>query len=381
VSSALSSWPSALAGLTRRRADGVVGGVCAGLARSARVDAALVRLVFAFTSFAGAAGLVAYAGCWLALPDEDAASAPGRVRRLTGLLLLAVSPLLALRAVGMSDAVLWPAALVAFGVLVSLWRPTDRSRLAAGTRAALAAALVLAGTVLFVVAATEGGGGSSLVATSSLVLTLALVVGPWVWRLARERDAERLERIRMQERVEMATHVHDSVLQTLALVQRSADDPRRVAGLARRQERELRSWLYGGREAASEGSLRGALEETLADVEEMHGVRVDLVQTGDAPLDERLDALVLAVREAVANAAVHADVGEVSVFVEAGGDGVTAFVRDRGTGFDPESVPPDRRGLAESIEARIVRQGGIALVRSVPGEGTEIELRLPSEGS
>ena len=381
MSSVASTWPSVLAGITRRRGEGLVGGVCAGLAHAARVDATVVRLVFAFTSVVGAAGVIAYAGCWLALPDESTARPPGRSRRAGGIVLLALSPLLALRAVGLDDALLWPAALVATGVLVSLRRPSGRSRLAAGTRAALAAALVLGGTLLFVIAAAGRGDSGSLVAVSGLVLALALVIGPWVWQLARERDAERVERIRMQERDEVATRVHDSVLQTLALVQRSADDPRRVAALARRQERELRSWLYGDRGTAAGATLRRALEQTLADVEEVHGVRVELVQIGDAAIDERTDALVLAVREAVANAAVHAGVGEVSVFVEVGDDGVAAFVRDRGRGFERAGVPADRRGLAESIEARIQRHGGAAAVRSVPGEGTEVELRLPSEAS
>jgi signal transduction histidine kinase len=203
-------------------------------------------------------------------------------------------------------------------------------------------------------------------------------VGPWVWRLARERDAERLERIRAQERADLAARVHDSVLQTLALVQREKDDPRRVAALARRQERELRAWLYGDR--GREGDTLGrALEDALADVEELHGVRVELVQTGDCPLDDRLRALVLAAREAVANAAVHAGVSDVSVYAEAADGEVTVFVRDRGRGFDPAAVPDDRRGITDSIEARLARHGGTAVVRSTVSEGTEVELRMPTE--
>ena len=176
----------------------------------------------------------------------------------------------------------------------------------------------------------------------------------------------------------MAARVHDSVLQTLALVQRSADDPKRVAALARRQERELRSLLYGGAHLNEGETLRGALEHELADVEEMHAIRVEIVQTGDTPLDERVQALVLAAREAVTNAAVHSGTEDVSVFVQVAEGDATVYVRDRGSGFDPVA-PTDRRGIAESIVGRLERNGGTAAVRSAPGEGTEIELRLPLE--
>jgi len=176
----------------------------------------------------------------------------------------------------------------------------------------------------------------------------------------------------------VAARVHDSVLQTLALVQRSADDPKRVAALARRQERELRGWLYGDAAEPEGDTLRRALEDALADVEDVYGIRVEIVQTGDTALDERSRALVLAAREAVTNAAVHSGAGEVSVFVQADDDEVAVYVRDRGKGFDT-ATPTDRRGIAESIEGRLARSGGSAVVRSAPGDGTEAELRLPLE--
>lgn len=367
--------PAALARLSRRRDGALLGGVCSGLAHSARVDPTLVRLVFALLSFVYGAGVVAYAAAWVGLPEEGGKT-PSRAARIIAVVMLGAAAVLALRAVGFGDSVIWPAAIVTVGVFLALWRTPGSGRPRGTSRAIVAASLVVVGALLFLDLAGDNEQG--LIAPAGLVVALFLVVGPWVWRLARERDAERLERIRVEERADMAARIHDSVLQTLALVQREADDPKRVAALARRQERELRSWLYGDPDAPGD-TLRRALEEQLTDVEELHGVRVEIVQSGDRPLDEHLHALVLAAREAVANAAVHAGVDEVSVYVDVGPSEVTAYVRDRGSGFDRDAVPADRRGLAESIEARMTRHGGTAAVRSTPGEGTEIELRLPLE--
>lgn len=366
--------PAALAGLTRRREGRLVGGVCVGVAAALRADPTLVRLLFAFLAFADGAGIVAYAGAWLALADENRPP-PQRLRRLAGAGLLVAAVLLGLAGVGMDGALATAAVVAGAGVYLALRAPAGATRLRATVQAVLSALLVVAGGILFVRGALEHHGGGTLVPPAALLVAVFLVVGPWMWRLARDRDAERMERIRAQERADMAARVHDSVLQTLALVQRSADDPRRVAALARRQERELRSWLYGDRDRDA-SSLRQALEDAAAEVEELHGVRVELVQTGDAQLDERGQSLVLAAREAMANAAVHAGVAEVSVYVEVDGEEAAVFVRDRGVGFERDAVPPDRRGLTESIEGRIERAGGTATVRSIPGEGTEVELRL-----
>jgi signal transduction histidine kinase len=314
------------------------------------------------------------------LPEDDGAR-PSRRRRVSGLVLVAAAAVLGLRGLGVGDSIVWPAALVGAGVYLSLQRPAGSGR-AGAWRIALAFVLGSLGVLLFLHLADNGGAGGTAVAPTGLAVALLLIVGPWAWRLAHERDAERLERIRAQERADMAARVHDSVLQTLALVQRSADDPKRVAALARRQERELRGMLYGDGEAADEGeTLRASLEDMLADVEELHGVRIDLVQTGDAPLDRRLESLVLATREAATNAAVHAGVEEVAVFVEAGEDEIAVYVRDRGVGFERASVAADRRGIADSIEARMERHGGAAHVRTAPGDGTEVELRLPREAT
>jgi signal transduction histidine kinase len=170
----------------------------------------------------------------------------------------------------------------------------------------------------------------------------------------------------------VAAHLHDSVLQTLALVQRSSD-PQQVAALARRQERELRAWLDGGRPDPGE-SLASSLEAAAAEVEETHGVPIDVVAVGDARVDERGAALVAATREALVNAAKFAGGALVQLYAEVGEERTEVFVRDRGPGFDPAAVPEDRRGLRESIVGRMDRHGGRAVVHSSPGAGTEVEL-------
>jgi signal transduction histidine kinase len=205
---------------------------------------------------------------------------------------------------------------------------------------------------------------------------LVLVVGPWLWQLTTERT----ERIRLQERAEVAARIHDSVLQTLALIQRHAGDPVRVATIARRQERELRRWLYGSGVSDAE-SLVAALADTAADVEELHGVPVELATAGDTRLDDGTRQLVLAAREAMTNAAKFSGAAEIAVYAEVGADTVSVFVRDRGAGFDRTAVAPDRRGIAESIEGRLERAGGTATIVTAPGAGTEVELRLPRSES
>jgi signal transduction histidine kinase len=210
-----------------------------------------------------------------------------------------------------------------------------------------------------------------LLAVVVVLVAATLILAPWWLRLVRGLSAERTERIRSQERAEVAAHLHDSVLQTLALMQKRVDDPREVAALARRQERELRAWL-NGRRASGEQTVALALESAAAEVEEAHGVPIEVVAVGDAPLDERAEALVAAAREAMVNAAKFA--GPVALYAEVDAERIEVFVRDRGPGFDPAAVPADRRGVSESIVGRMERHGGRAVVNTAPGEGTEIEL-------
>lgn len=204
-------------------------------------------------------------------------------------------------------------------------------------------------------------------------VALLVVFGPWFLRLGRSLASERAARIREQERAEMAAHLHDSVLQTLALIQKRASDAHEVAALARRQERELRRWLFDRRQARGE-SIKTAMEQAAAEVEELHGVPVESVIVGDGPLDERSQALLQAAREAMTNAAKFAGSERIDLYAEVGDGRVEAFVRDRGVGFDPACIPADRRGVRHSIVARMQRHGGHGVIHSAPGEGTEVEL-------
>jgi signal transduction histidine kinase len=216
--------------------------------------------------------------------------------------------------------------------------------------------------------------GDVVLAAVVVALAVGLILAPLWWRLGHSLAAERAERIRSQERAEVAAHLHDSVLQTLALVQRRADDPREVAALARRQERELRAWLLNRPAEAAEASLAAALDAAAAEVEDAHGGTVEVVTVGDAPLDAPAEAVVAAAREAIVNAAKYA--GAADVFAEVTEDRIEVFVRDRGPGFDLDSVPEERRGVRDSIVGRMERAGGRAVVRSGDGAGTEVELSV-----
>jgi signal transduction histidine kinase len=268
---------------------------------------------------------------------------------------------------------------VGFGLV---WTRTDEEYRTRGLllRAAGGGLLLVVGLGLLFASggllSTIGGLGIAVLATS---VGVALLLGPWILRLWRDLGMERRERIRSEERSEIAAHLHDSVLQTLALIQR-ADSPGRARTLARRQERELRAWLFDERapdDVVASTTLSATLERVVSDVEERHEVQVDLVVVGDCPVDGAVDALVAAVREAASNAARHAGVRDVSVYVEVEPHRVTAFVRDRGKGFVLDDVEPGRVGVRESIIGRMARHGGRADVHSTVGEGTEVALEVP----
>ena len=357
----------------RRSDDGrVVAGVCSGLAAALGADPSLIRLVFAILAFAGGSGIVLYLGLWLLLPPPATPHGRGGTARAAGVALVAAAGLLAMRGLGLDGSLLIPAALIALGALVVSRGAATRKR----SLLVLGIVLIVGGTSFYVNESGPFGEGGGVVAPGAVAIALIAVVAPLLWRFASERDAERLERIRSQERAEVAARVHDSVLQTLALIQRRADDPRQVGALARHQERELRAWLYG-RALEGHATVVNAIERVAAETEELHGVRVDVVSAGDAAMDPRLDALVLATREAITNAAKFSGAEAVSVYVEVGPDGATVFVRDRGVGFDRDAVPADRHGIRESIERRMARHGGTAAIVSAPGSGTEVELTMP----
>ncbi|HEY7892465.1 MAG TPA: ATP-binding protein [Solirubrobacteraceae bacterium] len=208
------------------------------------------------------------------------------------------------------------------------------------------------------------------------IFVLGFLVGPGFVRLGRSLNFERTARIREQERAELAAHLHDSVLQTLALIQKRAGDAGAVAKLARHQERELRRWLFERPGARGGDSVKQRLEMAAVEVEELHGVPIEAVVVGDGPLDTRLDALVQAAREAMTNAAKFAGAERVDLYAEIAPPQVQVYVRDRGIGFDPDTIPVDRRGVRESILKRMERHGGRGLIHSTPGQGTEVELSM-----
>ncbi|MEO9175681.1 MAG: ATP-binding protein, partial [Gaiellales bacterium] len=284
-----------------------------------------------------------------------------------GLVLLAVSAIAFLLALGLSGTAVVGAALLVAGVAVILAR--DGSLRPGGSLPVLGIALSMAGAVTLLGHVSASG---SLIAPGALAGALLLVLAPWLWQVA----GQRAERIRLQERADVAARVHDSVLQTLALVQRHAGDAARVSSLARRQERELRRWLYGSGFGAGT-TLDDALAEAAAEIEELHAVKIELASAGHVPLDGDIEQLVLAAREAMTNAAKFAGEHEISVYAEADATSVSVFIRDRGEGFERSTVPTDRHGLRESLEGRLARAGGRATIRSAPGEGTEIELTMP----
>jgi signal transduction histidine kinase len=379
--------------LTRGGADAVVAGVASGLARHIGIDAVKVRLVFAALTIAGGSGVLLYAAFWAVLPRslEERRTALADRTQVPALAALALGGLLLLREIGWAsvDPGLWPVLVVGAGVAL-MWHQADEASRARWLgeeedgwgrwlRIAGGVLLLLAGAVGFLASRNDlAGVWDAFVAILVVVAGLGLMAAPWWRSLVEDLRTERRERIRSQERAELAAHLHDSVLQTLALIQRRSDSPADVQRLARSQERELRAWLYAREDPQAEATLAGAVQQVAADVEDRHGVPVEVVTVGDRPLDARLEPVVAAAREAMVNAAKFAGVDHVDVFVEVDDEGAAVYVRDTGTGFDPDAVPADRRGIAESIVGRMARHGGSAYIRSTPGEGTEVELVMPS---
>jgi signal transduction histidine kinase len=400
--------------LSRSRTDRVLGGVCAGLARAFGIDPLVVRVAVVALTVAGGTGALVYVLAWLFLPEDGGerslaqAAATNRGNDLGEVLAIGaivLGVILLVRATGFwfNDAFIWPLLLAGVGLAV-IWRQAgddDRSSLlrvvdrlprpgsgqsglelrlrrAALARVAIGVVLVVSGVGAFLAASDAFSAvRQGVLASAGIVGGLALITGPFWIRMGRDLASERRKRIRSEERAEVAAHLHDSVLQTLALIQRNADDPRSVVTMARRQERELRGWLF-----ENEQDLPGA--ETLAaglarageEVEGLHGVSIDVVAVGDHPLDDRLRALVAAAREAMVNAAKWSGDETVSVYAEVRDGVASVFVRDWGAGFDPATVASDRHGVRESIVDRMARHGGEAVVRSTVGEGTEVELRI-----
>ncbi len=382
----------------RSAADRVLTGVAGGIGERLRIDPVVVRLSFVVLTFAGGAGVLLYVSAALVSRRPAPAELPPPPRTSTtqavAIAMVLTGVLLILRGVGVwfGDGVVWPAAIVVLGLAV-IWTHGDEAtrarRLAWMPRPIRDEAVshrvrTLVGVLVIALGAWAFfssnppldlfGDAPSAVAT--VLVGLAVIAGPWIWRLVRQVADERRERIRQEERAEMAAHLHDSVLQTLALTQRT-EEPGEMIALARVQERALRTWLYGKSRPGGAGSLSAALDELAVWVERTHRTWIEIVMVGDCPLDDAVRALVHACREALVNAARHSRARGVSAYVEVEDDQVTAFVRDQGVGFTRAAVPADRHGIAESIEGRMERNGGVAVVESAPGRGTEVRLRIP----
>jgi signal transduction histidine kinase len=235
------------------------------------------------------------------------------------------------------------------------------------------------------VSGEHGAAAYVLAGASALVLGLFALFAPWWIRSIQDLSMERRARVRAQDRADMAAHVHDSVMQTLSLIQRSANDPVEVTRLARQQERDLRSWLANpetfGAHSSTARTLSQAILDVESEIEDNYDISVDAVLVGDIPLDDATLALVAACREAALNAAKWSGARDVAIYVEVEAKQVSLFVRDQGSGFDPAAVAPDRQGIAGSIIERMRRHGGTATVTSSTGAGTEVELRLPRASS
>ncbi|MCE5291537.1 MAG: PspC domain-containing protein [Nocardiaceae bacterium] len=386
--------------LVRRSGGKIVGGVAGGIADHIGVDVFKVRVAFVLLAALGGAGIVIYGLLWVSVPAGSDVGPPSPLerRRATGLVILGVGASFAASWAfsGTAASVLVPIVVIALGAAL-VWREFDdgagrsevglspHSTIWTWSRVIGGVALVIAGLTVMLVAQVDFAAlGPSLLAMLATLAGVGLLTVPLWLRLMRALNAERAARIRNDEREEIASHLHDSVLQTLALIQRQADSPQEVQRLARRQERELREWLFADPQEAH-ASLVGALRAVAGEVEDQYGVQISPVAVGDVvPGDaagqlpkEQFTALLGAVREALVNAAKHAQVREVDLFSEAEPSQVSVYVRDRGTGFDLDDVPEDRQGLARSIRMRLERRGGEVSIRSTIGWGTEVRMVVP----
>jgi len=385
----------------------LVGGVATGLAEHLGVRVLWIRIAFVAATWLHGAGVIAYLLLWRFLPLQEPELSPGlesasrrglrsasrrpgilEVVQTVAVVAIGVGVLLLIQVGGrgVRPSLLVPVVLALLGVAV-IWRQLDDAswgRWMRGNAGWQGASRIAVGGVLVVIAgvyilSTERGWGAlaDLAAATAIALVgLALILGPWIWKLWTDLSAERRERVRSQERADVAAHLHDSVLQTLALLQKNAADPAAVATLARRQERELRDWLYGDEGVVGE-SLLADLRAAASEVETAHHVRVDVVGVGDASIDPDTSALVKAAREAMVNAAKHAGVDRVDVYAEVGEREAEVFVRDRGAGFDPAAVADDRMGVRGSIVGRVERHGGSVDIKSSSDDGTEVRMTMP----
>jgi signal transduction histidine kinase/phage shock protein PspC (stress-responsive transcriptional regulator) len=409
--------PDARPRATRVAEGAWLGGVCTGLARHLGWPVMAVRIAFVALATFQFIGVIAYGALWLLLPPESTVKAPGlesasragmrdhgRPKRridwgmLLALVALGVGLLLIMQntGLGISSQLFWPVAFACAGAAL-VWRQADsaqqkRWREEAGGRAWLApfvarggwpalvrviVGLGLVGAAFGIVIAQQGQIAQlpEVMAMTMLALAgLAIVIAPWLHRSRSALNQARAEKVRADARADMAAHLHDSVLQTLAMIQRQSDDPKAVQQLARSQERELRNWLYGDK--LHEATLKAALTAAAAEVEDERGVPVELVMVGDCDTSDEIQALERAAREAMVNAAKHSGADKIDVYAEVDEESVEVFVRDRGHGFDLDAIAEDRMGVKGSIIDRMARHGGTATIRSAPSDGTEVRLEI-----
>jgi signal transduction histidine kinase/phage shock protein PspC (stress-responsive transcriptional regulator) len=387
----VSNAPEAYPRLVRPVQGRVVAGVAQGAAAQLRLDPVVLRLAFVLLTVVDGLGFVAYAALWMFTPKEQVkGNEPGRdwgQLAAYGVLWLALAAFGWMTGASSGGFGTWPIAVGGIGALI-LWQQADpgrRQRWMTGAvkqvsttwvRTIIGALLVAVGAVGFLAASGElAKARTGLVFTAVVVGGILMIAAPYLASLVKELQRERTERIRQEERAEVAAHVHDSVLHTLTLIQRNASDAREVTRLARSQERELRNWLYQPKQDA-DATLAAAVRRVAAEEEDAHGVPIEVVCVGDCELTDGLVALLHAARQAMVNAAKYSESPVISVYAEVEADEVTVFVRDRGKGFVLDDVPEDRMGIRQSIIGRMERHGGGARVRTEPGDGTEVMLTM-----
>lgn len=372
--------------VVRRPQDRVVLGLAGGIADRLGIPDAYVRAAFVALAMAGGAGIILYLiGTAIAVEADQLPAETPNSRQTFALITMFFGLMAFFRGMDLwfGDSIVWSATLLAFGG-AAMWDRTNLFDSAHDAGVAPTRPRIVAGALLLLAGLASFSSSISAIqslgpAITAAALTAAgftIIFGPWVSSLIKDLGDERRERIRADERSDVAAHLHDSVLQTLALIQRT-DDPKRMVTLARAQERDLRNWLYGPKDQTTALGLRQALESAASNIEDTHDVPVDVVVVGEAALSERSAALVAATGEAITNAAKHSGAQKVSVFAEVTDEDIEVFVTDQGSGFDTTDIPSSRHGIKDSLIGRMQRHGGEAEVSSELGEGTEVRLTLP----
>jgi signal transduction histidine kinase len=396
--------------LRRGRDNCILGGVCGGFATRLGIKERNIRVIFALLTLVFGLGILLYMTFWLVLTrsgeDQPIIQQIFQNRREAQVVLVAFIATIVLivtlqsTGAGTTDGFGWPLLLSGFAAF-AVWRGASidershlteffssapliggslsTSRRGIVLRVLIGAALIYFGLhQLHHIGGFWGSVGTAIFGTAILVIGVLILFAPWWLQNVRELTSERRERVRAEERASMVAHLHDSVLQTLTLIERTAGNEADVVRLARNQERELRQWLFSPETSTNAPTsfvgLLGAIEH---DIENDYGVRVELVTVGDCVPDDRVTTLVAAAREGAINAAKWSEAASISIFTEVEPTTISIFVRDRGVGFDPDAIPADRQGVALSIRQRMSQLGGEAFINTEIGSGTEVQLVLP----